>query len=180
MSFEDERPNALTALKTFCIQKINALFHDSWKWTFEQHQMLRFKWLKFSPGSMGTFSFHQVVINFKLTVYCCKGLKKGTCCLLGWGMCWLLVCRSCLLLALGKSEHPLCKARSFWGLEKLLQVSRKDILFMTTSKFIAFGLWWWKYLVLQVTGYKKIAPIKLFKVLLNMLKILPCRSMCGI
>lgn len=91
MNFEDERPNALMALKTFCIQKINALSLESWKWTFEQHQMLRFKWLKLSPRSMGTFSLCQVVINFKHMAYCCRGLKKEMCHPWGWGTCWLLV-----------------------------------------------------------------------------------------
>ena len=38
--------------------------------------MLCLERLKFSPRSMATFSLHEVVINFKLTVYCWKGLKK--------------------------------------------------------------------------------------------------------
>lgn len=35
-TFEDGRWNSVMALETFCIQKIKVLFHDSWKWTFEQ------------------------------------------------------------------------------------------------------------------------------------------------
>lgn len=71
---------------TFCIQKIQVLFHNSWKWTFQQQQMLCLEWLRFSPRSMAAFSLHEVIINFKFMVYCRKGIKKreNLCYPLGW------------------------------------------------------------------------------------------------
>lgn len=77
--------------------------------------------------------------------------KKRMCHLLGWGTCCFLMWLSSLFLASWKSKYPLFKTGTFWGLGKLFQVSLKDF-FMTTTTLIAFGLWWWKHLVLEVKG----------------------------
>lgn len=143
--------------------------------------MLCLEWLKFSPRSMATFSLHKVVINFKFTVYCWKRLlkrikKKRMCHPLGWGTCCFLMWLSSLFLANWKSKYPLFKAGTFWGLGKLFQVSLKDFFYDYSHAY-----WVWT-LVMEVPGFrggviqKKIAPIKLFKGLLNMLKILPCMA----
>lgn len=64
----------LSGIRIFGIQKIKVLFHNPWKWTFEQQQMLCLEWLRFTPRSMAAFSLHEVIINFKFAVYCHKGL----------------------------------------------------------------------------------------------------------